>query len=464
MVVTLVSRVAEERQLSFSGLLRSLERSTVDRLYDPSSVGSEWTCAAVIQMLDSIAQQIVVRILLSDEDCLEAARSLGVVQSDSSIRSLDEYGLLEDGRVRASVIQLLRQHMARFHHHGGPWECGPSVKPEKKAAPSVAQLNGWMVWRWQTILIYVTGEEMDAKFEPHARIVDMLVRAALMRKDDAMLEITAKGMEFLLEPRQAQIWMLVTTYVDSEPAESAVDVLALLLTISFCAPGRPCAVAALTDRQREALPVLGGLGLLYQRSKHSERFYPTGLGIQAAFPDDRQGIDHDLSLRIVVQTNFQVMAYTTPNADTSTLVVGMLSLFTSLRCRLPNLVVGEITRTSIKACVERGIRIEQIHRFLKTHSDKPDHMPSNVLDQMALWAGEDDRLIEHPGSLISMPASLNPALRSLLYTQAIASLEHRFGEDVVHWRDDAQCRFFIDDRSDHAPEHFLRAFLANSRK
>lgn len=455
----MVSRVAEERQLSFSGLLRSLERSTVDRLYDPSSVGSEWTCAAVIQMLDSIAQQIVVRILLSDENCLEAANSLGVLQSDRIISSLDEYGLLEAGRVRATVIQLLRQHIARCIP-GGPWECGPNVKPEKKGAPSVAQLNQWMVWRWQTILIYVTGEEMDAKCEPHARIVDMLVRAALMRRDEELLEITAKGLEFLLEPRQAQIWILVTTYVDSEPPESAVDVLALLLTISFCAPGRPCAVAALNDRQRDALPVLGGLGLLYQRSKHSERFYPTGLGIQAAFPDDTQSKEPDLSLRIVVQTNFQVMAYTTPNADTSTLVVGMLSLFSSLRCRLPNLVVGEVTRSSIKACVERGIRIEQIHRFLKTHSDKPDQMPANVLDQMALWAGEDDRLLEHPGSLISLPASLNSTLRSSLYSQAIAALERRFGEDVVHWRDDSQCRFFVDDRSDHAPENFVRAFLA----
>ena len=100
-------------------------------------------------------------------------------------------------------------------------------------------------------------------------------------------------------------------------------------------------------------------------------------------------------IAIIVQTNFQVCAYTT-----SSLHVSMLGLFcdvTTFR-RLPNVIFYRITRDSVKGAFKLGIEARQILRFLKMHAhprlrtgDQP-LIPGNVEDQIILWDRERSRV------------------------------------------------------------------------
>lgn len=58
---------------------------------------------------------------------------------------------------------------------------------------------------------------------------------------------------------------------------------------------------------------------------------------------------------IVLESNYRVYAYTNSNLQMS-----ILSLFTKLNYRLPNLVVGLITRESIRSAFMKGISAEQV--------------------------------------------------------------------------------------------------------
>jgi RNA polymerase II transcription initiation/nucleotide excision repair factor TFIIH, subunit TFB2 len=100
-------------------------------------------------------------------------------------------------------------------------------------------------------------------------------------------------------------------------------------------------------------------------------------------------------IAIIVQTNFQVCAYTT-----SSLHVSMLGLFcdvTSFR-RLPNVIFYRITRDSIKSAFKLGIEARQILRFLKMHAHPrlrtgdQSLIPGNVEDQIILWHRELTRV------------------------------------------------------------------------
>lgn len=66
---------------------------------------------------------------------------------------------------------------------------------------------------------------------------------------------------------------------------------------------------------------------------------------------------------IVVETNYRVYAYTDSN-----LQVALLALFTELLYRFPNLVVGVLTRDSVRQALRGGITAEQIISYLEQHA------------------------------------------------------------------------------------------------
>lgn len=59
------------------------------------------------------------------------------------------------------------------------------------------------------------------------------------------------------------------------------------------------------------------------------------------------------------------MMLTTPD---SPLHISVLGLFVELKARFPNMVVGLITRDSIKYALEHGINTPQIINYLKAHA------------------------------------------------------------------------------------------------
>ena len=110
--------------------------------------------------------------------------------------------------------------------------------------------------------------------------------------------------------------------------------------------------------------------------------------------DGRNEVISSLSsgLRIIVETNMQVVAYLT-----SELHLALLKLFVEFSVQLPNVAIGKITREKAKEAFRIGIRVHQIIDFLCVHShelissSKPI-IPTNVVDQLVLWESERYRI------------------------------------------------------------------------
>ena len=95
---------------------------------------------------------------------------------------------------------------------------------------------------------------------------------------------------------------------------------------------------------------------------------------------------------IILETNYRIYAYTS-----SPLQIAVLSLFASLKARFRNMVVGMITRDSIRSALINGITAIQIIEFLKKHASKEMRknspvLPVTVVDQIRLWELERNRL------------------------------------------------------------------------
>ena len=60
---------------------------------------------------------------------------------------------------------------------------------------------------------------------------------------------------------------------------------------------------------------------------------------------------------IIVETNYRIYAYTD-----STLQISILSLFINMQTRFANMVVGLLTRDSVREALGRGITADQVGR------------------------------------------------------------------------------------------------------
>lgn len=87
---------------------------------------------------------------------------------------------------------------------------------------------------------------------------------------------------------------------------------------------------------------------------------------------------HPLLLNVAMK----VVAYTR-----SKLHFAMLSLFLDLRTRLPNVIIGVITRESMRRALATGIKGRQVLDFLKCHAHpvvrrRSPVVPENIADQV----------------------------------------------------------------------------------
>lgn len=102
---------------------------------------------------------------------------------------------------------------------------------------------------------------------------------------------------------------------------------------------------------------------------------------------------------IVLETNYRVYAYTS-----NPLQIAVLDLFLALRSRFPNLVMGMITRESIKSALSNGITAQQIITYLTVHAHpqmrkQTPLLPPTVVDQIRLWELEKNRINDDEGYL-----------------------------------------------------------------
>jgi len=318
---------------------------------------------------------------------------------------------------------------------------GKEVEKESRDPPFHSELELYTQSSWDSVLHFLVGSDDAGRDkggieEPPEEMVLFLTRIGLMQEDPdysgtdqsrAPLVITSKGYEFMLRDINAQVWQFVLQYLNSMAHHNMKDAirmeaLSFLICLGSCRVGEGYFSIVLGSKSaRILMRDFARFGLLFVcRIAGKKAFYPTRVAVNLVASNEKAGsIQTDAALQsvaatrsleeslaspvpsrshlaVVVQTNFQVVAYTTSKLHIST-----LALFCDVESyrRLPNVIFFHITRDSIRSAFRLGVKADQILRFLHVHAHpmlrNGDRLlvPSNVTDQILLWDRERRRVL-----------------------------------------------------------------------
>lgn len=434
-------------------LRTTLPRSTLLELYADEERG-RFVCRAILQQLSDVGQQIIMRLT-----CCGGTFPLGGDGSGSGsgsghgvrdwvnqkhklpqlLKELKKWAIIHSNKTGDIVLtdqfnKGIQESIRSLD--SSPWL--PLSQPEimtlakdsgvRYKPVSHTDLERHTQDQWDTVLHFLVGTQNIRK-EPPPAVVQFLQTTGLMQADPewrgaadkAPLMITSNGYEFMLLDTHQQVWHFVVQYLKTleghkKSGQLLTEAMLFLISLSFAKVGDGYSSSALSKRGRTLMRDLSLFGLLYVRNftEKISVFYPTQIALQLVQESanntgllwslSTKALDsalahprpHDSShLGIIVQTNFQLCAYTT-----SELHVSMLALFCDLQTirRLPNVVFMIITRDSVKYAFSLGVKAEQILRFLEKHAHPKlrggsgSPIPQNVEDQIWLWDRERHRL------------------------------------------------------------------------
>ena len=306
--------------------------------------------------------------------------------------------------------------------------------------PSTLTLETYTQTRWDSVLHFLVGTDDKNYEDPPSAIVAFLEETGLMQEDPEWsgdippLVITSKGYEFMLQEVHVQVWQFILKYIQQLEAqenseELRREALLFLICLSYCKVGRGYRATELSKPMRQIMKDLALFGLLYVcKIGKVTLFFPTRVAVNlvvgglsdstsstttasestslsalSSSAAATKALEIELEsatpsknhIALIVQTNFQVAAYTT-----SSLHMAMLGLFCDVNTlrRLPNVIFFRISRDSVKNAFKLGIEASQILRWMKMHAHPKlrtgdqDLIPSNVEDQIILWDRERTRV------------------------------------------------------------------------
>ena len=184
--------------------------------------------------------------------------------------------------------------------------------------------------------------------------------------------------------------------------------LPFMFRLSFLQPGQSYALKSLTPIEKTMIKDLHAFGILYKPpeigDKKARSYYPTPLSENLS-SSTLSASERSTTGFIIVETTFKVYAYTS-----SPLHVALLSLFTEILIRLPNLVIGVIKKQSIYRAFKRNINTNLIVSYLAQYAHPRQTegkvggginggVPSTVSDQIQFWERERNRYQLEKGSL-----------------------------------------------------------------
>nr|CAG4644721.1 EOG090X04KD [Leptodora kindtii] len=391
--------------------LKTLKPGILDRLYNHPA-----TCLAVFRELPELARHYVMRILFVDQAVPQA-----IIGSWVSPNNIKEHSvivqLLTELRVWQAVAMpgglpgwlltptFRRNLKGALLGGGNEWNMRLPLEVDPKSKDA-AFLDSYAMERWECVLHYMVGSQQQEAISQDA--VRILLHAGLMKKEsgETALVITKDGFQFLLMDTSAQVWYFLLQYLGTTESRNLdlVECLGFLFQLSFSSLGQDYSTDGMTENLLTFLQHLREFGLVYQRKRKAGRFYPTRLALDIASGPNKTSLNA-LSISsenrgyIIVETNYRVYAYTDSN-----LQVALLGLFCELMYRFPNLVVGIITRESIRQALKSGITADQIISFLRQHAHIECYkelpvLPPTIADQIKLWELERDRFIFNEGVL-----------------------------------------------------------------
>jgi transcription initiation factor TFIIH subunit 4 len=265
------------------------------------------------------------------------------------------------------------------------------------------------------------------------------------------MRITNKGFQFLLEDTHAQVWRLVLQYVElsEQLGLNVIDVLTFFFQLGCLDVGVGYGSDMLSEVQQRLLQDLSELGLLYRKSETV--FYPTRLALMLSTgASGQQQTSTAREAFLIVETNYRIHAYTS-----SPLQICVLSMFTHLKARFGDMIVGQITRESVLRALQNGISAKQIVAYLTAHAHplmraKTPVIPPTVADQLALWELQRNRLILDEGYLYNHFGSEDEYAMALKYAEDVG---------ILLWSNRTKMALVVSQEG-HA---MLRAYLISKR-
>ncbi|XP_018329175.1 general transcription factor IIH subunit 4 [Agrilus planipennis] len=393
--------------------LKTRSPAVLERLYNHPTI-----CLAVYRELPELARQYVIRILFVEQPVPQAVIASWGHQKYAKEHShvcnvLSELSVWQEASIRGGLAGWLlsptfkRNLKIALLGGGKPWTMSSALDPDNKAR-DVAFLDAYSAERWECVLHYMVGSQQQEGISADA--VRILLHAGLMKRDeeDGSPVITRQGFQFLLLDRQAQVWHFILQYLDTveQRGLDLVECLTFLFQLSFSTLGKDYSTEGMSAGLLIFLQHLREFGLVYQRKRKAGRFYPTRLALNITCLQDKGAIvlEEDTPKGyIIVETNYRIYAYTDSN-----LQVALIGLFTELLYRFPNVVVGVLTRDSVRQALKGGITADQIIGYLTQHAhtqmltnETKSPLPLTVIDQIKLWELERNRLVYSEGVLYS---------------------------------------------------------------
>ena len=393
----------------------------LDALYKESM----WTCAAIFRGLTPLAQSFVARLLMTSkfvpESTLKAwtradknAHAQDVFQA--AIQQLNKLKLLfrkvyASGKCNVKLHPDFSEGLRKSFTSDvdTPWK---RCKKLGKHAATVQQLKQYHKECWESILNHLLKNPLLPGMRQPAKSALVLVkhRGLMVMHEDGEMRITQKGFQFLLQSTYSQTWALLRQFFTHLKANENAPVIipagreggpiseriswltavSFLARLSFLVPGDGYLERDLTEHQRSVLLDFREFGLIY-KSRGARRYFPTPLVVSLfAPPPTRDSIREG---NVIVETNFRVYIYTNSAIQISTML-----LFLQPFLKLPNMVVGVLTRESVREAVNKGISADQILTYLRANAHPQalkrviDGVPETVIEQIELWANERTRV------------------------------------------------------------------------
>lgn len=424
---------------SIAEYLESLPEPVLARLFK-----SPASCLAILRLLPSLAKIIVLQMVFLNE-AVPLSRIQAMVKPSWR-------------RKEAEALQKLRHlHLIRERYAQGTIMLTPafglslrcaltSGEPNKafgilseKRVETTQDLASWSRSKWEQMLRYMVGStqgSFPAKLS-HG-VLELLQKSGLMTGISLeRMHISSEGFQFLLQDKRSQVWTLLLHYLSASVNMQLdpVDILNFVFMLGSLELFRAYSISHLGTPQIRMLENLADLGFVYLK-EDQELFYPVAAELSADAVQEASGGDQGF---IILETNYRLYAYTD-----SPLHLSILGLFCHLRARFNNMVIGHLTRRSVRAALGLGITADQLVEYL-SHNAHPEMrrnkelgdpvLPPTISDQIKLWQLEMDRLKANDGFLF----------RDFHGAQEY-NLVANFASDMgaLLWRSDQRRMFFVD--------------------
>ncbi|KAG8833570.1 RNA polymerase II transcription factor B 52 kDa subunit [Serendipita sp. 399] len=426
--------------------LKLQTQTTLHRLYVRPSAS-----LAILRLLSPLERQIVMSLIWL-EFAVET-RSIGSWVTpdgrspyEAALKSLASLHIVTGSKEQVALHASFKSGLRNGLTGGGDVETfGRPVQFQAQYsvdAPLLSEaLDSYALERWDTILHYmVTSGTEQASAKPSEGVLYLLEHSGLMVSEHGRRKITSTGFQFLLESPHTQLWVFMLSYLRMMAERDdmdMVDILGFFFTLAMAQSTQQYSSATLSPTQMIMISDLRDFGLVYFPMDSIVAFQPTRFSV-ALTSNSRSILNEDTDRSqgfVVLETNYHVYAYTS-----NPLQIAVLNLFVSFKARFSNMIIGTLTRDSVKKALVNGITADQIISYLVTHSHpqmKKNNpiIPVTVQDQIRLWELERHRVKGQDGYLYKDFASMNDYEVVVKYAKELG---------VVLWEYPAKRMFFAD--------------------